>query len=66
MISQGVEATLALELENVMENNAFEKEAFKRLFSKFISQEGQDNVVWNNIEKPLHDSVSKQFKGIST
>ena len=61
MISQGIEATLALELENVMANNAFEKEAFQRLFTKFISQEGQDNIVWNNIEKPLEDSVSIQF-----
>ena len=61
MISQGIEATLALELENMMANNAFEKEGFQRLFAKFISQEGQDDVVWNNIEKPLEDSVSKVF-----
>ena len=51
MISQGIEATLAMELEKMMVNNAFEKEGFQRLFAKFISQEGQENIVWEHIEK---------------
>ena len=59
MISQDIEATLAMELEKMMANNFFEKDGFLRLFEKFISQEGQESVVWEDIEKPLHDSVSK-------
>ena len=58
-VSQEKESTLALELEKLMVKHSSEKNGFQKLFAKFISQEGKENVVWEDIEKPAQDSVSK-------
>ena len=68
-IKKDVEIALKLELNNLkaMVNNHSigsidapdkELEGFQKLFAKFLSQDSQENIVWEKIEKLPTDSVS--------
>ena len=50
--------TMSTELDKLFDNsNLFQKNDFQQLFTKFVSQEGQDSVEWDKIKKPPADSV---------
>ena len=50
--------TMSTELDKLFNNsNLFQKNGFQQLFTKFVSQEGQDSVEWDEIKKPPADSV---------
>ena len=52
--------TMSTELDKLFNNsNLFQKNGFQQLFTKFVSQEGQDSVEWDEIKKPPADSVGK-------
>ena len=52
--------TMSTELDKLFDNsNLFQKNGFQQLFTKFVSQEGQDSVEWDEIKKPPADSVGK-------
>ena len=52
--------TMSTELDKLFEkSNLLQKNGFQQLFTKFVSQEGQDSVEWDEIKKPPADSVGK-------
>ena len=57
-IRQDIQATLTHELNKLMKGSSLEQQGFQKLFSKFISLDKQENVVWEEIKKPSPDSVS--------
>ena len=56
-------ASINTELDKLFEKcNLFLKNDFQRLFTKYITQDGHESVVWNEIKKPPTDSVSIQIE----
>ena len=56
-------ASITKELEKLFEkSNLFQKNGFQQLFTKYITQDGHESVVWDEIKKPPPDSVSIQIE----
>ena len=52
-------ASISMELDKLFEkSNLFQKNGFQQLFTKYITQDGHESVVWDEIKKPPPDSVS--------
>ena len=50
--------SMTTDLDKLFENrNSFQKNGFLQLFTKYISQDGQESVEWEEIKKPPPDSV---------
>lgn len=59
-------ASITAELDKLFENsNSFQKNGFQQLFTKYITQDGHESVVWDEIKKPPPDSVSFQIEKYS-
>ena len=58
MIPQDVMMAMDLELNNLDADDSIPIEGFKNLFKKFISNDEQERVVWDQIRKPAQNLVS--------
>ena len=58
MIPQDVMMAMDLELNNLDADESIPIEGFKNLFKKFISNDEQERVVWDQIRKPAQNLVS--------
>ena len=56
-------ALITTELDKLFEKSKlFQKNGFQQLFTKYITQDGHESVVWDEIKKPPPDSVSIQIE----
>ena len=58
MILQDTIMAMDSELNNLDADEPLQLEGFKSLFKKFISNEEQERVVWDQIRKPAQNLVS--------
>ena len=58
MILQDIIMAMDLELNSLDADESIQIEGFKILFKKFISNDEQERVVWDQIRKPAQNLVS--------
>ena len=61
MILQDTIMAMDLELNNLDADEPLQLEGFKSLFKKFISNDEQERIVWDQIRKPEQNLVSWYF-----
>ena len=61
MIPQDTTISMDLELNNLDADEPIQIEGFRNLFKKFISNDEQERIVWDQIRKPEQNLVSWYF-----
>ena len=58
ILKQDMETEINLRLDSLMADDSPQKDNFYKLITKFISQDGKENISWEDIKKPSSEMVN--------